>query len=110
MGEGGVSSVWLSEGNTSDKVRRTCLAKALAACNQAYFRRCFTNHLWGVPHFDYCSVVWHHCGAIQTDRLERVQNYALCIILKKPPRTGSEPLRKTLGVPTLERRWQIQTL
>ena len=63
-----------------------------------------------VPHFDYCSVVWHHCGATQTDRLERVQNFALHIILRGPPRTRSEPLWEILGMPTLESRWQIQTV
>ena len=37
---------------------------------------------------EYCSVVWH----LRTisDRVERVQNYAMCVILKKPPTRPSK--------------------
>ena len=47
-----------------------------------------------IPHLDYCSVVWHSCGATLTQKIERVQNYALRMILNKPHRTGSEPLKQ----------------
>ena len=63
-----------------------------------------------MPHLDYCSVVWSHCGATQSDKLELVQNYALRIISKKPPRTPSEPLLVSMGLTTLLRRRQNHTL
>ena len=57
-----------------------------------------------LPHVDYCSVVWNHCGVILRDHVERIQKYALRIIHGKPPRTSSEPLRRALGWTTLEKR------
>jgi len=27
-----------------------------------------------LPHLDYCCVVWHECGATQSERIERLQN------------------------------------
>ena len=41
-------------------------------------------------------MVWNSCGTTLSDRVERVQNYALRIILRKPPRTRSEGLCQTL--------------
>ena len=49
-------------------------------------------------------MVWNSCGAILGKRIERVQNYALRLILRKPPLTSSELLRRTLGWTTLEVR------
>ena len=57
-----------------------------------------------LPHLDYCSLVWNSCGTTLSDRVERVQNYALRIILRKPPRTSSEALCQTLSWTTLKRR------
>ena len=57
-----------------------------------------------LPHVDYCSVVWNHCGVVLRDRVERIQKYALRIIHGKPPRTSSEPLQRALGWTTLEKR------
>lgn len=51
-----------------------------------------------------------HCGATLSDKLERVQNYALRIIQSKPPRTRSEPLRRALGMSTLRQRRHINML
>ena len=50
-----------------------------------------------LPHIDYCSVLWNSCGSTLSDKIERVQNYALRLILKKPPLTSSEPLRAMIG-------------
>ena len=58
-----------------------------------------------LPHLDYCSVVWNNCGATLTGHMERMQNYALRVILRKPPLTSSELLRRTLGWTTLKARW-----
>ena len=49
-------------------------------------------------------MVWSHCGAALRERLERVQNYAMRIIMRKPPRTHSEVLRDSLGWTTLATR------
>ena len=50
-----------------------------------------------LPHVDYCSIVWNHCGVMLRDRVERIQKYALRIIHGKPPRASSEPLLRALG-------------
>jgi len=47
-----------------------------------------------LPYLDYCSVVWQECSKEQVQRLERVQNYGMRIILSKPPRTNSEEMRR----------------
>ena len=60
-----------------------------------------------LPHFDYCSIIWHTCGATLTNRIERVQNYALRMILQKPPRASSAELRTKLNMRTLEHRCMI---
>ena len=43
-------------------------------------------------------------------QIERIQNYAMRIILRKSPRTGSEPLRQQLSLTSLKTRRQIATL
>ena len=40
-----------------------------------------------LPYLTYCCVVWHFCSKSLTDNLQRVQNYAMRLILKQPPRT-----------------------
>ena len=42
----------------------------------------------------FAVLAWHLCGKTISDRVEHVQNYAVCVILKKPPRTSTETLRK----------------
>ena len=56
------------------------------------------------PHLDYCSVVWHSCKPTISQRIERIQNYGMRIILNKPPRTSSSTLREQLGWTTLHKR------
>ena len=34
-----------------------------------------------LPHFDYCSSVWHFCGARNTDKLEELNKRILRLIL-----------------------------
>ena len=63
-----------------------------------------------LPHLDYCSVVYHSCNISNSNKLERVQNYAMRVILKKPPRTPSEPLHDALGWTTLQLRRQNRLL
>ena len=57
-----------------------------------------------LPYLDYCSVVWNSCGVGQSDRIERVQNYVMRMILRKPPHTSSDSLRQVLGWTALKAR------
>ena len=41
--------------------------------------------------------MWHFCSKSMSINLQRVQNYAMWIILKKPPRTSSEVCLHLLG-------------
>ena len=43
-----------------------------------------------LPYLTYCCVVWHFCSKISSDNLQRVQNYAMRVILRQPPRTSSQ--------------------
>ena len=43
-----------------------------------------------LPYLTYCCVVWHFCLQTVSDNLQHVQNYAMRLILKLPPRTSSE--------------------
>ena len=57
-----------------------------------------------LPQLDYCSAVWHtNCNALST-KIERLQNYAMRIILDEPQRTPSVALRVKLGGTSLHRR------
>ena len=66
-----------------------------------------------LPHFNYCCVVWHFCSKSMSINLQQVQNYAMQIILKKPPRTSSEVCLHLLGWLNLYQRrcinllWQV---
>ena len=57
-----------------------------------------------LPHVDYCSLVWNHCGVMLRDCVERIQKYTLRIIHGQLPKTSSEPLQRALGWRTLEKR------
>ena len=63
-----------------------------------------------LPYLDYCSIVWQECSKEQVQRLERVQNYGMRIILSKPPRTNSEEMRRELKWRTLESRRNMRRL
>ena len=62
------------------------------------------------PHLDYCSVVWHICGVVQTTRVEHIQNYAIRVILKKTSRSNTKEMHSQLSLPTLEHRRLTSTL
>jgi len=65
--------------------------------------RCLLYNTLVLPHLNYCSVVWHSCGKTIGDQLECVPNYAMRIVLKKPPRTSNKTLQNKLGWTTLRR-------
>ena len=91
-----------------ENMHRQCSAKLAiirSACH--YLRQKVTAALYQafvLPHTDYCSVAWNNCGAVLSQRVERIQNYALRMIMRKPPMTRSELMRASLGWPTLETR------
>ena len=60
-----------------------------------------------LPSLDYCCVVWHECGKILQETVERIQNYAMRLICAKPPRSPSEVLRRKLNWMTLTKRQEI---
>ena len=39
-----------------------------------------------LPHLDYCSTVWHLSNSVFSQSIERIQKYAMWIILKQPHR------------------------
>jgi len=60
-----------------------------------------------LPHLDYCCVVWHECGATQSQRIERLQNYGMRVITSSPPLTPSAELRTRLQWTTLSDRREL---
>ena len=91
-----------------DGVRKKSLACLASIKRAGTYLSCRTKKMLYsslvLPHLDYCSVVWNICGVGQSDRIERVQNYAMRMILRKPPRTSSDSLRQVLGWTTLKAR------
>ena len=58
-----------------------------------------------LPHLDYCSVIWMECSKLLQQKIERVQNYAMRLILTKPSGTPSDQLRTSLNwMPLTNRR------
>ena len=97
-----------------DNMQKTCLGKIAAIRRASYYlpsqiRRTLYLSLV-LPHLEYCSVVWHNCGATLTKRMERVQNYALHITLNKPLRSSTEEMHSQLPLPPLSCRRDISTI
>ena len=57
-----------------------------------------------LPHLDYCCLVWQECSKELVNKLERIQNYGMRIILDQPPLTPTTELRNKLGWTSLESR------
>ena len=97
-----------------DEVRQKCLAKIAmirrAGAYLPYDVRKMLYQSFVLPHLDYCSIIWHTCGATLTSRIEQVQNYALRMILQRSPRTSSAELRTKLNMRTLEHRRKINMI
>ena len=60
-----------------------------------------------LPLFDYCDVVWNCCTDVQASKLERIQNCAGYIILKKRKSISAPWIREQLGWPTLKERRKV---
>ena len=91
--------------NHIQSVRKKCLA-ALSVIRRIsiYMSTTLLKILYKafvLPYLTYCCCVWHFCSKTVSDRLQRVQNYAMRVILKKPPRTSSSTCLQSLGWQTL---------
>ena len=87
--------------NHIQSVRKKCLA-ALSVIRRisVYMSTTLLKILYKafvLPYLTYCCCVWHFCPKNVSDRLQRVQNYAMRVILKKPPRTSSSTCLQSLG-------------
>ena len=60
-----------------------------------------------LPILDYCSVVWQECRKDLQQKVERIQNYGMRLILAKPPRTPSAELRRQLKWLSLSERREL---
>ena len=91
-----------------EKMHRQCLAKLALIRRAGTYLPCNIRKLlyqaFILPHLDYCSVVWSSCGLTLSKRFERVQNFAMRIILRKPPLTSTLELRQSLGWISLRER------
>ena len=88
--------------------RRCCMARMALIRRAGYQLPCQVRKLlfqtFVLPNLDYCFVVWNSCRSVLSNKIERIQNYALRIILQKPPHTSSEELREALGWTMLKTR------
>ena len=57
-----------------------------------------------LPHFTYADIVWNTCTASESARLERLQNYAVRIILQRHWEASATCIRKEMGWHTLASR------
>ena len=55
-----------------------------------------------VPSFNYCSLVWRVCQVFDARKLQCLQNFAACIILKLPKSSSVNNARNTLNWKSLE--------
>ena len=63
-----------------------------------------------LPHLDYCSVVWANCSKELQQRLQKLHNRGMRIILQVPMRSPSSMMRAKLSWTTLEQRRALQQL
>ena len=50
-----------------------------------------------LPYLDYCSVVWCECSSQLREKVKRIQNYGMRLILSQPARAPSEGMRHSNG-------------
>ena len=50
-----------------------------------------------LPYFDYANVVWINCGEVNLEKLQKLQNMAMRVILGAPFRTHVKDMLDTLG-------------
>ena len=62
-----------------------------------------------LTHFNYCALVWHFCGATNTEKLERIQCRALRFVFLDF-NSDYTTLLDRAGLPTLELAWKREIL
>ena len=60
-----------------------------------------------LPMIDYCSILWHDCGSVLTERVEKIQNKAMRTILKVDRLTCTQNMHTRLGRLTLHSRRRV---
>ena len=58
--------------------------------------------------FDYCSIVWGNCGKTLSERLQKLQNLAACILTSSSYDADARYLLRQLGWKDLITQRQIQ--
>ena len=95
-------------------IRKRCLA-SLAQLKRIFpslpiKTRIMLYNVLVLPHLDYCSCIWNSCGVDGRNKIERVQNYAMRLIMSAEPRTPSAELRSKLSWMTLQNRRNMQVI
>ena len=62
-----------------------------------------------LPHFDYAIIIWCNCGENNINRLQKLQNMAMRIILGAPFRTHINDMLRTLGFMSVRDRITFAT-
>ena len=57
-----------------------------------------------LPHFDYCSLVWHNCSDYRLDKVQEMQNRAARIVTGRPYKVRSNDVLKELNWLSLKER------
>ena len=57
-----------------------------------------------LPIYDYCDYVYYPLGVNSTDTLQKLQNIALCVIVKAEPRVSTDRLHTGAQMPRLTQR------
>ena len=57
-----------------------------------------------LPHIDYAIITWSHCGETNLNRLQRLQNMAMRVILSAPFRTHIDDMLRELGFMSIRDR------
>ena len=68
----------------------------------ASLHTCTIYHGLVQSHFDYCSVVWGNCAKTLSDKLQRLQNRAVCVLTNTCYNADTNQLLKELGWDNLE--------
>ena len=96
------------------RIRRKCLA-SLAQLKRLFpvvprRTKILLHNTLVLPHLDYCSCIWGTCGMNLQMKLERIQNYAMRLIISTKPRTPSAQLWSELSWMSLQDHREMQVV
>ena len=66
--------------------------------------KCHLYNAFILPHFFYCSAIWHFCGARNSDKLDQLNKRVLRIVFNDRT-TPYDNLLKNIGSKSLHDRW-----